>query len=70
MTIQRCDAEFLIRQQRCKDWDNKIKVGSFERVYKPLALGALNGNRFSIALRFIPLEISDEQIRANVNSAI
>jgi tRNA pseudouridine13 synthase len=28
----RCDPELLIRQQRCKDWDPKIKVGSFERV--------------------------------------
>jgi tRNA pseudouridine13 synthase len=32
-TILRADAEQLIRQQRCKDWDPKIKVGSFERVF-------------------------------------
>lgn len=39
VTIHRCDAELLIRQQRCKDWDPKIKVGSFERVQEPLLLG-------------------------------
>lgn len=58
VTIHRMDAEQLIRQQRCKDWDPKIKVGSFERVFKPLQLGSLNGNRFSIALRFISPSIS------------
>ena len=31
-----------------------------------MALGSLKGNRFSIALRFIPIEISDAQIKANV----
>ena len=67
MTIQRANAEQLIRQQRCKDWDPKIKVGSFERVFKPLSLGALKGNRFSIALRFIPHEITTAQIKANVS---
>ena len=36
VTIHRMDAEQLIRQQRCKDWDPKIKVGTFERVFKPL----------------------------------
>lgn len=35
-TICRADAEQLIRQQRCKDWDPKIKVGSFQRVFHPL----------------------------------
>lgn len=30
----------------------------------------LNGNRFSIALRFIPNEISDDQLKANVNLAV
>jgi len=62
LTINRCNAEHLIRQQRTKDWDNKIKVGSFERVHKPLRLGSLSGNRFSVALRFINAEISDEMI--------
>ena len=38
-TIQRANAEHMIRQMRCKDWDSKIKVGSFERVYHPLNLG-------------------------------
>ena len=60
VTIQRANAEQLIRQQRCKDWDSKIKCGSFERVFNPLALGALKGNRFSVALRFIPAEITKE----------
>ena len=68
MTIHRANAEQLIRQQRCKDWDPKIRVGSFERVFNPLSLGALKGNRFSIALRFIPDEISNSDIRANVLS--
>ena len=62
------NAEQLIRQQRCKDWDPKIKCGSFERVFKPLALGALKGNRFSVALRFIPRDIPDSEIRKNVQN--
>ena len=57
----------LIRQQRCKDWDPKIKVGTFERVFKPLQLGSLNGNRFSVALRFISRDIDDKRIKENVN---
>ena len=43
-------------------------MGSFERVFKPLKLGALKGNRFSVALRFINHDIGDAQIRANVQS--
>ena len=66
VTIHRMNAEQLIRQQRCKDWDVKIRCGSFERVFKPLALGTLRGNRFSVALRFIPHEISDSEIGKNV----
>ena len=68
VTIFRANAEQLIRQQRCKDWDSKIKCGSFERVWKPLSLGALKGNRFSVALRFIPKEVTVQQIKANVLS--
>ena len=68
ITINRCNAEQLIRQQRTKDWDNKIKVGSFERVHKPLKLGSLMGNRFSVALRFIPDEVPDTQIKSYVDS--
>jgi len=65
-TILRCDPELLIRQQRCKDWDPKIKVGSFERVHNPILLGQLKGNRFSIALRFVPNSIPDSQIKAQL----
>jgi tRNA pseudouridine13 synthase len=32
-TIIRGDPESLIRFQRARDWDNKIRVGTFERVY-------------------------------------
>ena len=52
----------MIRFQRSKNWDPKIKVGTFERVYNPLRLGQLSGNRFSVALRFIPKEITDDMI--------
>ena len=52
----------MIRFQRSKNWDPKIKVGTFERVFNPLRLGQLSGNRFSVALRFIPKEITDEMI--------
>ena len=45
-----------------RDWDQKIRVGSFERVHEPLRLGQLSGNRFSVALRFIPTAITTEQI--------
>jgi tRNA pseudouridine13 synthase len=59
VTIHRCNAEQIIRQQRTKDWDPKLKIGSFERVFKPLKLGDLAGNRFSVALRFINKDIPD-----------
>jgi tRNA pseudouridine13 synthase len=61
-TCQRGDPEMLIRFQRARDWDPKIKVGTFERVFNPLRLGQLSGNRFSVALRFIPKAITNEQI--------
>jgi len=35
-----------------------------------LSLGLANGNRFSVALRFIPKEISDDQIAFQVNRII
>jgi len=63
VTILRCNAEQLIRQQRTKDWLVNLKVGSFERVFKPLKLGDLAGNRFSVALRFINHDIPDAQIK-------
>jgi len=65
-TVIRGNPESLIRFQRARDWDNKIKVGSFEWVKEPLRLGQLSGNRFSVALRFIPKEISAEEIAGNV----
>jgi len=39
-----------------------MEVGSFSRVYNPLRLGQLSGNRFSVALRFIPKDVTPEQI--------
>lgn len=45
-------------------------MGSFERVFKEVALGALTGNRFSVALRFIPAEIEDAEISKNVKAAM
>ena len=53
-----------------RDWDQKIKVGSFERVHNPIRLGQLGGNRFSVALRFIPKEISNEDIAHSTFSFI
>jgi len=43
-------------------------LGSFKRVYNPVNLGLLWGNRFSVALRFIDINIVDELIAANVKS--
>ncbi|CDW87747.1 trna pseudouridine synthase [Stylonychia lemnae] len=62
ITILRGNPEQVIRFQRSKDWDKKIKIGGFERVLKPIRLGQLSGNRFSVALRFIPDNLTDEQI--------
>ena len=45
-------------------------MGSFERVYQPLDLGMLQGNKFSIALRFIDSEIADKDIKTNVENTI
>jgi tRNA(Glu) U13 pseudouridine synthase TruD len=52
----------IIRAQRQKDWDHKVKLGSFERVYDGVNLGELKGNRFSVALRFINESIEDSAI--------
>lgn len=52
----------ILKLSKYRDWDNKVKVGGFERVYTPLRLGMLSGNRFSVALRFIPADISNEAI--------
>lgn len=70
VTLSRGNAEQMIRAQRSKDWDGKIKMGSFQRVFKEAALGALTGNRFSIALRFIPPDIEDAEIGKNVTAAM
>jgi tRNA(Glu) U13 pseudouridine synthase TruD len=53
----------LIRAMRSKDWDPKIKLGSFERVFSEVRLGMLKGNRFSVALRYIDNNIEDKQIK-------
>ena len=45
-------------------------MGSFQRVFKEVALGALAGNRFSVALRFIPADIEDAEISKNVKAAM
>jgi tRNA(Glu) U13 pseudouridine synthase TruD len=42
-------------------------VGSFERVFQQINLGDLQGNRFSVALRFIPIEVSNKQIESQVD---
>lgn len=56
----------LIRAMKQRDWDQKIKIGSFERVWSGVQLGSLKGNRFSIALRFIDKDISDKDLKKNV----
>jgi len=60
----------IIKAQAMKDWDPKIQIGSFERVFKPINLGMLKGNRFSVALRYIDANLSDEEISLNVKNAI
>lgn len=42
-------------------------MGSFERVFQQINLGDLQGNRFSVALRFIPIEVSNKQIESQVD---
>jgi tRNA pseudouridine13 synthase len=59
----------LIKAMKSHDWDNKIKLGSFERVFNGLDLGSLKGNRFSVALRFIDNNISNDEITQNVKAA-
>lgn len=54
---------------KSKDWDPKIKLGSFERVFTGVRLGHLKGNRFSVALRFIPMEVEAAQIKTNIKHA-
>lgn len=58
----------IIRAQRQKDWDHKVKLGSFERVFNGVNLGELKGNRFSVALRFIDENIEDSAIYKNVKN--
>lgn len=70
MTISRGSAEMLIRIQKYRDWDQKLKLGSFERVWSPVHLGQLKGNRFSVALRFISRDLTNEQISQNVNRVV
>ena len=66
VTISRGNAEMIIRAMKAPDWDNKIKLGSFERVYTGVDLGRLKGNRFSVAMRFIDMALSDQDIASNV----
>lgn len=59
----------LIKAMQSKDWDYKIKLGSFERVNHGVRLGMCKGNRFSVALRFIDNNIEDSLIKQNVLSS-
>lgn len=68
VTISRGNPEMLIKAMRSKDWDPKIKLGSFERVFHGVKLGMLKGNRFSVALRFIDNSIEDSQIKQNIKN--
>lgn len=58
----------LIKAQKQRDWDQNIKLGSFERVWSGVNLGMLKGNRFSVALRFIDRTIDNAEIRRNVEN--
>lgn len=51
---------------RAKDWDPKVQLGSFKRIFEGVKLGQLKGNRFSVALRFISKDIPNETIAENV----
>ena len=68
VTISRGNPEMLIKATRSKDWDQKIKLGSFERVFSGLKLGMLKGNRFSVALRYIKDDIPDSTIAQNIKN--
>lgn len=62
ITLSRGNPEKLIQIQCGKDWDKKVKCGSFARVFHMLNLGQLYGNRFSVALRFIDNDLPSEKI--------
>ncbi|KAH9197850.1 hypothetical protein AeNC1_000217 [Aphanomyces euteiches] len=52
-----------------KDFDAyPFLVGNFEYVPEPLVLGDLDGNEFSMVLRNIPSNVSDEQVEAAVTA--
>lgn len=68
VSLSRGNPEALIRAQFGKDWDRKVKCGSFERVFTGLNLGQLYGNRFSVALRFIDRNTSDADIVKNIKN--
>mmetsp|Transcript_17628 Transcript_17628/g.29777 ORF Transcript_17628/g.29777 Transcript_17628/m.29777 type:complete len:168 (+) Transcript_17628:644-1147(+) len=66
LTLTRGNGEALIKAQMAKDWDHKVMLGSFKRVWEPVQLGQLKGNRFSVALRFIDNSVPDEEIAERV----
>ena len=55
---------------RAKDWDPKVQLGSFKRIFEGVKLGQLKGNRFSVALRFISKDIPNETIAENVKTNV
>jgi len=68
ITLSRGNPEMIIRAMRQRDWDQKIKLGSFERVWSGVNLGQLKGNRFSVALRFIDQGIDKAALARNVKN--
>ena len=54
--------EEFMNAQKSKSWDRRIEVSSFEFRDTELRLGLLNGNQFSVVLRFIKQDIGDDII--------
>ena len=48
-------------------WLKKVTIGNIQKTNQSMKLGDLQGNRFSVALRFIE-GASDEDIKVNVDN--
>jgi tRNA pseudouridine13 synthase len=44
ITLIRANPELVLRAISSKDWDSKVKLGSFERVWEAADLGRHKGN--------------------------
>lgn len=68
ISLFNCKKEEVEKATVCRNWDRRIELTGLHYSDKEYGLGFLNGNQFSVVLRFIDKSVSNDEVGLGVES--